>query len=229
MSREMKSDEIDSFEKKYGYKPTQIRVAIDALAVYVNKDNPLEQLTLPAGGRDLLEDPQAAAARPIANWGQLGVQDGQWASQPISLYGRNSASGTYGFFKEHALCKGDYKDTVKEQPGSASVVQGVTEDRFGIGYSGIGYRTSGVRPLTLAAQEGRAVLIVPTPPNVYAGKYPLSRFLYVYVNKAPNKPLDPLVREFLHSCSRRKARRPWSRTATSRCPPRRSRGTGSSN
>ncbi|MFL6199130.1 MAG: PstS family phosphate ABC transporter substrate-binding protein [Thermoanaerobaculia bacterium] len=195
MSRLMKADEIDAFEKKYGYKPTPIRVAVDALAVYVNKDNPLQQLTLQEVDA-IFSKGRACGGKAIANWGQTGLKDGNWASKPISLYGRNSASGTYGFFKEHALCKGDYKDTVKEQPGSASVVQGVTEDKLGIGYSGIGYRTSGVRPLKLAARKGSPYFGTDAA-DVYAGKYPLSRYLYIYVNKAPNKPLDPLVRELL--------------------------------
>ena len=195
MSRPMKADEIDGFEKKYGYKPTAIRVAVDALAVYVNKDNPLQQLTMQEVDA-MFSKGRACGGKPVANWGQAGIKDGAWASRPVSLYGRNSASGTYGFFKEHALCKGDFKDTVKEQPGSASVVQGVTEDKFAIGYSGIGYRTSGVKALKLAAKKGGQYFGV-EPADVYSGKYPLSRYLYVYVNKAPNKPLDPLVREFL--------------------------------
>jgi len=193
MSRPMKESEIDEFEKKYGYKPTAIRVAIDALAVYVNKDNPLQQLTLQQVDA-IFGKGRACGGKAIANWGQAGVQP--WVSRAISLYGRNSASGTYGFFKEHALCKGDYKDTVKEQPGSASVIQGVTEDQYGIGYSGIGYRTSGVKPLKIAAKAGAPFFSV-EPADVYSGKYPLSRFLYVYVNKAPNKPLDPIVRELI--------------------------------
>jgi phosphate transport system substrate-binding protein len=195
MSRPMKADEIDGFEKKYGYKPTAIRVAVDALAVYVNKDNPLQQLTMQEVDA-LFSKGRACGGKAVANWGQAGVKDGSWASRPISLYGRNSASGTYGFFKEHALCKGDFKDQVKEQPGSASVVQGVTEDKFAIGYSGIGYRTSGVKPLKLAAKKGGRYFGT-DPADVYSGNYPLSRYLYVYVNKAPNKPLDPLVRELL--------------------------------
>jgi phosphate transport system substrate-binding protein len=195
MSRLMKADEIDGFEKKYGYKPTPIRVAVDALAVYVNKDNPLQQLTLQEVDA-IFSKGRACGGKAIANWGQTGLKDGNWASKPISLYGRNSASGTYGFFKEHALCKGDYKDTVKEQPGSASVVQGVSEDKFAVGYSGIGYRTSGVKPLKLAAKKGGPYFGTDAA-DVYSGNYPLSRYLYVYVNKAPNKPLDPLVREFL--------------------------------
>lgn len=195
MSRVMKSNEIDDFEKKYGYKPTAIRVAVDALAVYVNKDNPLTQLTLQEVDA-IFSKGRACGGKAVANWGQTGIKDGNWASRPISLYGRNSASGTYGYFKEFGLCKGDFKDTVKEQPGSASVVQGVTEDRFAIGYSGIGYRTSGVKPLKLAAKKGGKFYGI-DPADVYSGNYPLSRYLYVYINKAPNKPLTPLVREFV--------------------------------
>jgi phosphate transport system substrate-binding protein len=195
MSREMKPTEIDEFEKKYGYKPTQIKVAIDALAVYVHRDNPLEQLTLPEVDAIFSSTRKCGRPKPIDTWGDLG-QTGADAARPISLYGRNSASGTYGYFKEIALCKGDYRDTVKEQPGSASVVQGVAEDRSGIGYSGIGYRTSGVKPLKIAAQAGGTYYGV-DPETVLAGKYPLARFLYLYINKAPNKPLDPLVREFV--------------------------------
>ncbi|HXO20316.1 MAG TPA: phosphate ABC transporter substrate-binding protein [Thermoanaerobaculia bacterium] len=195
MSREMKTEEINEFEKKYGYKPTQIRVAIDALAVYVNKDNPIEQLTLQQVD-GIFSKGRACGGKAINTWGQAGVTQAGFASKPISLYGRNSASGTYGFFKEHALCKGDYKDTVKEQPGSASVVQGVSEDLYGAGYSGIGYKTSGVKTLKLAKAAGGPYYGTDAE-TVYAGKYPLSRFLYLYINEAPNKPLDPMVREFV--------------------------------
>jgi phosphate transport system substrate-binding protein len=193
MSRSMKAEEVDEFEKKYGYKPTQLRVAVDGLAVYVNKDNPLEQLTLQQVDAVFSKNRKCGSKQDLADWGKAGLS--AWAGKPLSLYGRNSASGTYGFFKEHALCKGDYKDTVKEQPGSASVVQGVTEDLYGIGYSGIGYRTSGVKPLKLAAKDGQPAYGT-DPGDVLSGSYPLARFLYVYVNRAPNKPLDPLVREF---------------------------------
>ncbi len=194
MSRVMKAEEIDAFEKKYGYKPTAIRVAVDGIGVFVNKDNPVQCLTIQQVDA-IFSKGRACGGKPINNWGQAGVQAGGWANQPISLYGRNSASGTYGFFKEHALCKGDYRDTVKEQPGSASVVQGITEDKSAIGYSGIGYKTSGVRAVPLAAKGGQC--IDDSAENVISGKYPLARFLYVYVNKAPNKGLEPLVREYL--------------------------------
>ena len=149
MSREMRAAEIDQFEAKYGYKPTQLRTSYDALAVYVNKDNPIEKLTLAQVEAIFSKSRRRGYKEDVKTWGQLGLT-GDWASRPISLYGRNAASGTYGFFKEIALKNGDYKTTVKEQPGSASVVQGITEDRFGIGYSGIGYKTSGVKAVPLA-------------------------------------------------------------------------------
>jgi phosphate transport system substrate-binding protein len=195
MSRSMKDAEIDAFEKKYGYKPTEIAVAIDALAVYVNKDNPVGKLTMQEVDAIFSKTRRGGHALDIVTWDQVGLK-GNWIGKPISLYGRNSASGTYGYFKEHALFKGDYKDTVKEQPGSASVVLGVTEDLYGIGYSGIGYKTSGVVAVDLAAKPGSPYC----PANlegVMSGKYPLSRFLYLYVNKAPNKPLDPLLHQFI--------------------------------
>ena len=195
MSREMKGTEIDAFEKRYGYKPTPIRSSVDALAVFVNKDNPLTCMTLAQVDAVFSKSRRAGHKEDIKTWDQLGLT-GEWAGKPISLYGRNSASGTYGFFKEHTLKNGDYKDSVKEQPGSASVVQGITVDRFAIGYSGIGYATAGVRAVPLATKEG-AKCYEANPENSYAGTYPLSRFLYVYVNRAPGKALDPLTREFV--------------------------------
>ena len=195
MSRAMKGSEIDEFEKKFGYKPTQVRVAVDALAVFVNKDNPIACLTMPQVDAAFSKSRRAGYKENVKTWGQLGLT-GDWANRPVSLFGRNSASGTYGFFKEHTLKNGDYKDEVKEQPGSASVVQGVTVDRFAMGYSGIGYATAGVRALPLAAKPGDKWHPA-TPEEGYAGNYPLARFLYVYVNKAPGKPLDPIVGEFL--------------------------------
>ena len=195
MSRAMKSTELDEFEKAFGYKPTQIRVAVDALAVYVNKDNPLTKLTLDQIDAVFSETRKCGHDQDLTTWGSLGLA-GSWGSKPISMYGRNSASGTYGYFKKVALCGGDYRDTVKEQPGSASVVQGITEDLYGIGYSGIGYKTSGVKTLALAKGDGDDYYGTDAE-TVLSGKYPLSRYLYLYINKTPNQPLDPLVREFI--------------------------------
>ena len=196
MSRKMKGKEMDAFEAKFGYKPTPFPVAIDALAVYVNKDNPIPGMTVAQVDAAFSKTRRQGYKNDITTWGNLGLK-GAFSKMPISLYGRNSASGTYGFFKKKVLQNGDYRDQVKEQPGSASVVQGVTEDRAGMGYSGIGYRTSGVRALPLAMKDG-GKFVEPTFANASKGSYPLARFLLVYVNKAPNKSLSPIVKEFLN-------------------------------
>lgn len=195
MSRLMKDKEIEAFEKRHGYKPTPIAVAIDALAVFVHKDNPIEGLTLEQTDAIFSSTRTCGAAEDINNWGQLDLP-GAWGNRGIQLYGRNSVSGTYGYFKEHALCKGDFKNTVNEQPGSASVVQSVSSSLNGIGYSGIGYTTSSVRAVPLAKTAGKP-MVEATSENAINGTYPLARFLYVYVNKVPGEDLDPITREFL--------------------------------
>ena len=195
MSRPMKAKEVDDFEKKYGYKPTPMRVAVDALAVYVNKDNPIACLTLQQVDAIFSKTRKGGLDKDAVTWGDVGMT-GEWAAKPISLYGRNSASGTYGFFKEHVLQNGDYKDSVKEQPGSSTVVQGVATDKFAIGYSGIGYRTADVRPVAIAAKAG-AKCYEANDENAYSGDYPISRMLYIYVNKNPNQAFDPVRAEFI--------------------------------
>lgn len=192
MSRKMKAEEIDAFEKKYGYKPRMVAVAIDALAVYVHKDNPIRSLTVQQVD-SIFSSTRKRGGQNVATWGQLGLT-GEWANKPVSLYGRNSASGTYGFFKELALKNGDYKGSVKEQPGSASVVQGVEKELGGIGYSGIGYRTSGVRAVAIADKAGP---VEATQENAETFTYPISRYLYIYINVNPSTGPDPLVREFV--------------------------------
>jgi phosphate transport system substrate-binding protein len=195
MSRKMKDKELQAFEQRYGYKPTAIRVAIDALAVFVNKDNPIKGLTLPEIDAVFSSTRKCGFPEDVTTWGGLGL-DGAWKTRSVQLYGRNSVSGTYGYFKEHALCKGDYKNNVNEQPGSASVVQSVSSSLNGIGYSGIGYVTSGVRAVPLAKAKGQP-FVEATKEKAISGEYPLARFLYIYVNKHPNKPLPPLEAEFL--------------------------------
>ncbi len=195
MSRKMKDKEIEAFERRYGYKPTRIRVAIDALAVFVHKDNPIKGMTIPQVDAVFSSTRKCGYPDAINTWGALGLE-GAWKTRSIQLYGRNSVSGTYGYFKKKALCKGDYRNNVNEQPGSASVVQSVSASLNGIGYSGIGYKTSGVRTVPLAKEAGKP-FVAATPDNAISGHYPLARFLYIYVNKQPNKPLPPLEREFL--------------------------------
>jgi len=195
MSRAMKSQEIDAFEKKYGFKPTQIRTSLDALAIFAHKDNPVDCISLEEADAIFSKTRKYGYETDIITWGDFGLKD-NWLNQPIRAFGRNSASGTYGFFKSKVLKKGDFKDTVKEQPGSASVVQGITEDKFAIGYSGIGYITSGVKALALSKKKGQTCYDG-TYENVINKSYPLSRYLYLYIVKDPVKPLDPLVKEFI--------------------------------
>lgn len=193
MSRKMKPNEIEAFEKHYGYKPTEIRVAIDALAVFVHKDNPIKGLT--AEQIDgIFSSTHKCGGADVQRWGDLGL-DGNWSAKDVQLYGRNSVSGTYGYFKEKALCKGDFKANVNEQPGSASVVQSVSQSLNAVGYSGIGYKTAGVKAVPIAKKGNE--FIEATAENAANGTYPLSRYLYVYVNKQPNKDLAPMEKEFI--------------------------------
>lgn len=193
MSREMKPTEEDQFDERFGYRPTAIPIAMDALAIYVHKDNPLEFLTLQQLD-GIYSNTYKREGNPLRTWGDLGLED-EWRMRPIAAYGRYSASGTYGYFKEVALAGGDFRPTAMELLGSSSVVQGVATDIFGIGYSGIGYRTSGVKVLALGHTLETA--FAPTYENCLSLDYPLARFLYVYVNKPPNRPLDPLTYEFI--------------------------------
>lgn len=195
MSRTMKAEEMSAFEGKHGYKPTAIPVAVDALAVFVHKDNPIKGLSIPEVDAIFSATRSCGFAKEVKTWGDLGLQ-GELASQNIQLFGRNSVSGTYGFFKEVALCKGDFKNNVNEQPGSASVVQGITKSVNGVGYSGEGYKTSGVRMVPLSRKDG-GELVEPSARNALSGKYPLARYLYIYVNKEPSRALPPLEKEFL--------------------------------
>lgn len=195
MSRMMKDKELASFEKRFGYKPTALPVAIDALAVFAHKDNPIEGLSIDQVDAVFSSTRKCGYAGTVDTWGDLGLS-GEWARKDVQLFGRNSVSGTYGYFKKKALCKGDYKSSVNEQPGSASVVQSITQSLNGIGYSGIGYKTTGVRALPIA-KKGSTDYIEANADTAVAGKYPLARFLYVYVNKHPNKPLSPLEGEFI--------------------------------
>ncbi len=195
MSRKMKDKELEAFEKKFGYKPTPVAVAIDALAVFVHKDNPIKGMDITQIDAIFSSTRKCGAQEDVTKWGQIGVS-GALADKTIQLYGRNSVSGTYGYFKKKALCKGDFRNNVNEQPGSASVVQSVSTSLNGIGYSGIGYKTSSVRAIPLSKKPGQA-FVDATPENAVSGQYPLARSLYVYVNKKPGQPLAPLEREFV--------------------------------
>jgi phosphate transport system substrate-binding protein len=195
MSRAMKNEEVDKFVAKYGYKPTAIPTSVDMLAVYVHKDNPVKGFSLQEVDAIFSKTRKGGSKDDITTWGQVKLE-GDWAKLPMSLYGRNSASGTYGYFKEHALFKGDFKDSVKEQAGSSSVVQSVATDKGAIGYSGIGYKTADVRAVPLSAKPGGKV-VEASVEHAYDGTYPMARMLYIYVNAKPNEQMDPLRKEFI--------------------------------
>ncbi len=194
MSRAMRNREIESFEQIYGYKPTQLRVAIDAIGVFVQKDNPVEGLNFVQLDQIFSATLRCGGVQSLTSWSDLGIT-AKWAKRSIQMFGRNSVSGTYGYFKKNVLCEGDFKKMVNEQPGSASVVQSVASSINSIGYSGIGYSVSGVRLLPIAKTGQQYVY--PTHENIVSGHYPLSRYLYIYVNRRPTQPLSPTVREFI--------------------------------
>ncbi|MGY2576083.1 PstS family phosphate ABC transporter substrate-binding protein [Vibrio sp. C8] len=194
MSRPMRMREIEAFERAYGYKPTELRVAIDAIGVFVHRDNPIEGLNFNQLDSIFSETLRCGAAKSSQTWQDLGLSY-DWAKRGIQMFGRNSVSGTYGYFKQNALCGGDFKRNVNEQPGSASVVQSVASSINTIGYSGVGYQVSGVKLLPIAKSGTDYVL--PTHENILSGQYPLSRYLFVYVNKNPLRDLTPIQREFI--------------------------------
>jgi phosphate transport system substrate-binding protein len=195
MSRPLTAEELAAFENKYGYRISSFRVAADALAVYVNKDNPIPCLTIPQLSGIFATTRKAPGTGNARTWGDLGLT-GEWASQPIMLYGRNSLSGTYEYFRTSALYGGDYKPNIKDLPGSEAVVKAVADNKYGIGYSGIGYKTNGVRTVPLSSFYGDTCYDTSAEATL-SGKYPMARYLYVYLNKKPSQPLEPLRAEFI--------------------------------
>jgi len=194
MSRDAKANEIADFEKKYGYKPVLLPTSIDLLAVYVNRDNPLQSLSMEQVDA-IFSSTRKLGSDAIVNWGQVDLK-GDYEKEAIALFGRNAASGTYGFFKEKAMGGGDFRDLVNEQPGSTAVIASVGENRFAMGYSGIGYKTEAVKALALSPKKG-APAIEASEENAYNGKYPLGRYLFLAVNYKPTSKLEPLRKEFI--------------------------------
>ncbi len=195
MSRKMKPAENSEFVKKFGYEAIAIPVAIDALSVYVHKDNPLHGLTIAQVDAIFSNDRKCGYPSNISRWSQPGLQVDKPLDK-INVFGRNSVSGTYSYFRKKALCKGHYKNTLHEKPGSAAVVEAVAADINAIGYSGIGYKTAGVRIVPLSKTAGEA-FVPATQDAIVSGRYPLSRFLYIYINKQPGQPLKQPELEFI--------------------------------
>jgi phosphate transport system substrate-binding protein len=204
-SRPMKSEEIEKFAASHnGEKPVEIRVALDGIVIYVNKANPIAQLTMAQVARIFSENPDSDAmnkkGKPlpkfgpkIKTWGEVDPNlPAEFKNAPIVLYSRNAASGTYAFFKEHALGDRDFDAKAQEMPGTSAVVNGVEKDKFAIGYGGVGYKTEAVKLLPIAAAEGEPAAM-PTAENITGKKYPISRTLQIY---APKKP-SGVLKEYL--------------------------------
>jgi phosphate transport system substrate-binding protein len=194
-SRELTAQELKAFSLRYGYTPTSIPIALDAVAVYVRRDNPIQGLTLEQLDAIFSEDRKRGFPRNIKTWGDLGLRDG-WKEQPIHLYGRNQESGTREFFKWVALLDGEMKEEIQENPGPASEILAIARDPLSIGYAGIGFLSSYVRAIPLATKAG-APFVAPQAGTVLDRTYPLGRFLYLYVNQAPGSQVSPVIKEFL--------------------------------
>lgn len=171
-SRKIRAKEIESCLKAFGKRPTEYKVALDGLSVYVNAENPVKELSL--------EQLELIFTGKIRNWKELGGAD-----SPITLYSRENNSGTYEFFKEHVLKGKDFAASAQTMPGTAAVLQAVAKDRNGIGYGGIAY-SAGARPLPIKKDEGSPA-VEPTEENVVKGVYPIWRYLFIYVNPALDK------------------------------------------
>lgn len=209
-SRALTEQEIKRFQSRYGYAPTAIAIAQDAVAVYVNQENPISRLTL-AEVDAIFSATRKRGLPDIREWGQIGV-DGPWAHAPIRLYGRDQKStGTLPFFKQVVMQGGEFKKELIPEPGSASVIVAVGKDREGIGYSGIGFQTSTVKAVPLSDGTGGPP-VEPTIDTVMQGQYPLSRPLYLYVNKDPKEEWEPKIIEFLRFINSREGQETVART-----------------
>lgn len=183
MSRPMSASERAVFLERYGYAPTAVPVAEDAIAVFVHRDNPMESISIAKLDAVFSSTRRCGFPAPIQVWGGLGLL-GDWAARPIVAYGRSAASGTYSVFREQVLCRGDFAPRLNRLVGSSAVVRAVAMDRVGIGYASGGYVNANVKRLRVVdgetSQENR-----------------LSRTLLLYVNRAPGAAFKPVIQAFL--------------------------------
>jgi phosphate transport system substrate-binding protein len=196
MSRRMTQQEIVEFKREFGYEPVEVPVAVDALAIFVHKDNPIEGLSLAQLDAMFSKERRRGLEYPINTWGAALVLEEGWTDAPVHLYGRNGNSGTASFFREHVLNGAALKNTMKAGAGSASVVVELVKDRFGIGFSGIGYQITGIRPVPIASVQG-GLYIQPSFQTAMDSSYPLRRNLYLYVNKPPKSAAPPTLAEYV--------------------------------
>lgn len=194
-SRELFDAEVKEFVAQHGYEPTAIPVAVDAVALYVHKDNPITGLTLDQIDAMFSTTRNRGQKTAITQWGQLGLTEG-WEKAPIQLYGRDRKSGTRAFFQDHCLAGGEFMVGLHEEPGAASVILDLGRDQLGIGYSGLGLQSSTVRMIPLADAAGMPY-VMPSAATVADQTYPLRRVLYLYIDKAPNTSIPSAAQEFL--------------------------------
>ncbi len=171
-SRKIKAAEISNCIKAFGKRPTEYKVALDGLSVYVSESNPLKELTMDQVG--------GIFTGKIKNWKDVGGADA-----PITVYSRENSSGTYEFFKESVLKGSDFAASTQTMPGTAAILQAVAKDKNGIGYGGAAYG-AGAKHLAIKKDDS-APAIEPNEENVVKGSYPIWRYLYVYVNPALDK------------------------------------------
>jgi phosphate transport system substrate-binding protein len=194
-SRALSAEERKDFQARYGFEPTEIPVAMDAVAIYVSRDNPIKGLTMEQVDAIFGADRKRGYHQAITKWGELGLEDA-WGTQPINLYGRDKRSGTRTFFIHEALLNGKMNSNIKEAPGSASEILEISRDPLGIGYAGTGFQASPVKIVPLAPKAGMA-FVEPTAASALDGSYPLARHLYLYAKGNHDHGLEPQVASFL--------------------------------
>lgn len=192
MSRPMNADEISVFTKRYGYPPTEFVVAIDALAIFVHRDNPVAGFSL-TQVKTIFGTEDAPGKMRLTTWADVGSS--LLGTRAINTYGRNGLSGTQVFFRQHVLGGADFAPGLQEKPTSNALIQVVASDPQAVAYCGASYATAGVRVVPVARDGGRYIL--PSPETCISGTYPIARKLYIYVNKPPGRELPIVVREFL--------------------------------
>jgi len=193
MSRPLTPEEVQSFTRKYGYPPTEIKAAIDGLAIYVQKKNPVPGLTLTQLD-GIFSQAQRRGGTSIETWGQVGLT-GEWAGLQIALYGYGPEDGAHQIFRHQVLHDEPFRLALRVEGGGSSIVQGVAADPGAVGFASIFFDCKGVRGVPLAGADGR--FYAPTKENIRSLNYPLVRAHYIYVNKPPRQPFGGAAGEFL--------------------------------
>ena len=171
-SRKIKAKEIEECVKAFNKRPTEYKVALDGLSVYVAAENSVKELTV--------EQLELIFTGKIKNWKEVGGAD-----LPMTVYSRENSSGTYEFFKEHVLKGKDFAASTQTMPGTAAVLAAVAKDPKGIGYGGAAYG-AGAKHLAIKKDDASPA-VEPTEENVVGGTYPIWRHLFIYVNPALDK------------------------------------------